>query len=208
MAIIAKGAGWMTGNAGIRLMIGMCGLFVSLAGCAAPQENLVVPPVSAQIGKMAVKQVYSLERPTVMDAMGAGDAQPEIHLNYDKNKDGPPPAEALQRVPFPTWGEETVSEPDPSNPSGPDIQVTEGAPSWWGSLTLDAGTQLLVSSIEVYSNSHVYRGRILNGPAHNCYVLLVVPVGDRVMPTYAALVGEDSGYLVPSGPPSSTAGSH
>jgi hypothetical protein len=178
----------------------LCGaLALMLSGCA-PQEDLIVPPRSAMVGKMMLKQIYVLQRPTVMVAMGNGGVQPEIHLTYDKNKDGPPPAEAFERVPFQVSAEEQELEPDPNNPNGPDILVTENVPASWGAVALGAGTQISISSAEVYGNSHLYRGRVLNGFAHNCFVLLVVPAGATKPLTMAELQAEDRGYLAPLQP--------
>jgi hypothetical protein len=94
---------------------------------------------------------------------------------WHKSKDGPPPAEAFERVPFEVTAEEQKLEPDPSDPMGPDIMLTEPVPASWGAVTLDTGTQISVSSADVYSNSHVYHGRILNGVAHNSFIMPIVP---------------------------------
>jgi len=171
-------------------------LLLGLPGCG-PTEDLIVPPRSAMSGKVLVREVYSLPRPTVMVAMSTGSAQPEIHLPYDKKTDGPPPAEAFERVPFDVTAEEQEWETDPNNPTGPQILVTESVSGYWGPVTLDAGTQISISSAEFYSNSHVYRGRVLTGFAHNSFILLVVPNGDSNPPTVPALQARDQGYLVP-----------
>jgi hypothetical protein len=169
-----------------------------LTGCATapPQEDLIVPPVSAQLGTLKIKQVYVLQRQIAMNAIHGGNAQPEIHLPYDKTKDGPPPAEALERVPFGISATADVTQIDPN--TGQFVTTTVWVPAGWGQQMLDAGTQVSVSSIEVYSNSHVYRGRILTGFAHNCNILLVVPVGDKTMPAIADMQLEDVGYLAPA----------
>src|SRR5580658_9144465 len=83
-----------------------------LSGCAAtapplPQENLVVPPISAQLGRVNPKQNYVLARATAMKAMDPGAQQPEIHVTYDPRQVGPAPAEALERVGVTPWGTET-----------------------------------------------------------------------------------------------------
>jgi hypothetical protein len=185
-------------------------LVALLAGCAAtpglpprPSENLVVPPVANRIGVLSIKQVYALQQPTAMNAINAGNTQPEIHLPYDQTKDGPPPAEALERVALQPWGtvtQEVTELQTDSNGQTSWVTCYETDPvnANWGQKTLGAGTQIAVSSIEIYSNSHVYRGRILTGFARNCFVLLVVPVGDVTIPTLADLQVKDSGYLIPT----------
>lgn len=181
-------------GSGRVLLLGVA-LFLMLPGCA-PHEDLVVPPRSAMMGRMLVKQVYVLPRQTVMTSMSTGQVQPEIYLQYDKKKDGLPPAEVFERVPFQVTAEEQELEPNPTDPNGPDITITVPVAAWWGAVTLDVGTQISISSAEVYSNSHLYRGRILNGFAHNSFILLVVPAGGVKPTTIGELQEEDRGYLV------------
>jgi hypothetical protein len=171
--------------------------FLAMGSGCAPQENLIVPPASQRLGILALKQTYVLQRSTIMASMDPGTAQPEIHLPYDPKKDGPPPAEALERVPFPVGYDTTETYTDAN---GNPYTVTVWVPTFWGWLTLNAGTQFSVSSVEVYPNSRVYRGRIMNGPAHNADVLLVVPIGQKGLPMLANLEAEDQPYLTPLNP--------
>jgi hypothetical protein len=185
------------GAKGLHAITWFAGVFLALGSGCAPQENLIVPPASQRLGTFAMKQTYVLQRPTIMASMDTGTAQPEIHLPYDAKKDGAPPAEAVERVPFPVGYETTETDTD-SN--GNTYTYTVWVPTFWGWLTLNVGTQLSVSSVEVYSNSHVYRGRVMNGPAHNVHVLLVVPIADKGLPVLANLEREDQTYLSPLTP--------
>ena len=139
-----------------------------------------------------------------MKAIDPGTMQPEIHLAYNPSVDGPPPAEALERVAVRPWGSETetdwewVTDPNTGVSTYECETYTVSVQANWGGQVLDAGTQLAVSSIEFYGNSHVYHARILTGPAHNCHILLVVPTGDTKMPTFAQLQAEDGVYVKPA----------
>jgi hypothetical protein len=175
-----------------------------VSGCA-PHEDLIVPAQSAMLQKIPVRRDYVLQWPTVMAAMKTGDVQPEIHLPYDIKKDGPPPAEAFERVQFAVTAEEEVLETDPNNPTGPDIEVTEPLAADWGALTLGVGTEISVSFVEVYANSHVYHGRIRSGTARNTFILLVVPAPQTALLTVTDLQEQDRGYLLCIHPASTTA---
>jgi hypothetical protein len=67
------------------------------------------------------------------------------------------------------------------------------------------GTQIRMSIVEIYSNSHVYKGRVLNGDATNCHVLLVLPASDSALPTLTTVQHGDQNYLSPVDPTSKPA---
>jgi hypothetical protein len=190
---------------GFRGLFLLCAAVVPLLAGCAPEEHLIVPPASQMLGHLPVKQPYVLAQPTIMASMDAGNKQPEILLRYNKNTDPFPPAEALERVPFPVSAETEELVNDPSNPDAPPTMQEVPTAAYWGQVVLQPGTQILVSSIESYSNSHVYRARVLTGPAHNCFILLVVPVGDHTLPNPATLQAEDRTYLTPLNVPTNTA---
>jgi hypothetical protein len=166
--------------------------FLILTGCQ-PVENLVVPPRAAMLGQLHPNQTYVLQRTTTMEPIDTGNAQPEIHLAYDKNSIVP--AEAFERVPFPVDATVTIHSSDPS--------ATATATAYYVPVGIPAGSEMIVSTAEIYTNSHVYRARVRSGPERNCYILLVVPsASNATLPTISELQSRDKDYLVPLTVPS------
>jgi hypothetical protein len=150
-------------------------LLLGLTGCE--HEVVVVPPRSEALGSLNLDQKYALQNKTEMDALSGTDAQPTVDLEYWKNQ--LPPAEAFERVELPV---------EPSD-------------AYWSSVQMDADTQMSLSSVVVYNNTHVYIGRITSGGLSNTHILLVVPIADAVLPSLDELQAEDRSYLVPIGSP-------
>jgi hypothetical protein len=161
-------------SSGTGGVVTVCGVLLGLAGCA--HEVLNVPARSARLGGVSIDQTYAIQQKAKMDVLGGNNGQPKIDLWYFK--DHLPPAEAFERVPFP-------------------IEAPGADSAWYSTVNLSAGTQISFTTVDVYGNSHVYFGRILNGGSRNTHILLVVPIADARLPSLEELQAEDRAYVIP-----------
>jgi hypothetical protein len=150
-------------------------LLLSLTACNSEHEVLDVPDHNSILGTLHMNQAYAVTLKTEMDPITTSDARPHVDVLYGKGN--PPPAEAFERVPMP---------------------IDEG--SGWYPVFLDKQTLIVATAAEIYSNCHVYIGRITSGPLTNTHLLLVVPVGSQSVPSLDELEGEDAVYLTPIAP--------
>jgi hypothetical protein len=151
-------------------------LLLALSGCS--HEVLNVPARSSMLGSIRVDQRYEMRVKTEMDPLDGTDTQPTIDLWHWNNS--LLPAEAFERVPFPIEADGADS-----------VNVF--------SVALIPGTPISFTRADIYSNCHVYIGRVLAGDAQNVHLLLVVPIGDSKVPSLTELQAEDNAYLAPAG---------
>jgi hypothetical protein len=156
----------------LKPMLVMFAGLLMMTGCS--HEIVNVPDHSAIVGVVELNEAAQLRQKTGVHVLGSADQRPTIDLWYKMHT--LPPGDAFQRIPLP------IDSPDADTVG---YNVSE----------LAEGTPILFNSVAIYSNCHVYGGRVLSGDLQNVHLLLVLPNGNRVVPNVEELRDQDGAYL-------------